>query len=175
MRWAFPHTNERIAIVVVTMVVSSSSLTGQEPNRRTRQQLPPADIDSALTDTLSRLERRLANVAINRFRDTLETAHLVSTDFTLRVGDAPERSIPRAIWGQPNNAYRIESLNEQLYAARRVTKDVAVVSFVLNQKATREGSDRSGVFYVVDVWKREDGNWKLIARYSTPRSKMLHR
>jgi len=128
-----------------------------------------------LTDTLARLERRLANAALGGFRDTLEMARLVGAEFTVRVADAPERSLPRALWGQPDNAYKVESLDERLHAARRVTDDVAVVSFVLNQKASREGSDRSGAFYVVDVWKRRGGNWQLIARYSSPQGRTFDR
>ncbi len=50
----------------------------------------------------------------------------------------------------------------------RTTDDFAVISFLLTQKATREGSDRSGQFYVVDVWRQRSGNSLLIARYSSP-------
>ena len=85
------------------------------------------------------------------FRDTFEMSRLVATEFTVRVADAPERSLPRTHWGQSDGAYRIEALDEQLYAARRVSDDIGVLSFVLNQKATRDGNDRSGAFYVVDV------------------------
>ena len=56
-----------------------------------------------------------------------------------------------------------------------MTDDVAVVSLLLMQKASREGSDRSGVFYVVDVWKCRGGNWQLIARYSSPQGRTFDR
>ena len=174
MRWTLPPS--RVGVLAVTVLaLSSISAAAQEP-RRTRPQLPPAtDVDTALTDTLARLERRLAKAAIGGFRDTLEMARLVGAAFTLRVADAPERSLPRALWGQPNDAYKIESLDEQLHTARRVTDDVAVVSFLLTQKASREGSDRSGAFYVVDVWNRRGGNWQLIARYSSPQGRTFDR
>jgi len=175
MRRTFCASRERIAVVAAVLVISSIPAAAQQPGH-TRSQLPPAtDVDSALTDTLARLERRLANAALGGFRDTLEMARLVATDFTVRVADAPERSLPRALWGQPNDVYKIDSLHQELYAARRVTDDVAVVSFVLHQKATRAGSDRSGVFYVVDVWKRQGGSWRLIGRYSSPQGRTFDR
>ena len=43
------------------------------------------------------------------------------------------------------------------------------MSLLLTQKASRDGQDRSGDFYVVDVWQRRVGQWKAIARYSSPR------
>lgn len=176
MRWISRISSPRVTVVVATvLVVSSLSAAAQEP-ARARRQLPPAtDVDTALTDTLARLERRLAAAALGGFRDTLEMALLVGREFTVRVADAPERSLPRALWGQPDSVYKIESLEEELHAARRVTDEVAVVSFVLNQKATRAGSDRSGAFYVVDVWRRRGGSWQLIARYSSPQGKTFDR
>ena len=69
--------------------------------------------------------------------------------------------------------YKIESFNEHYYAARKLTDNLAVVSLLLTQKATRDGGDRSGDFYLVDVWKKTGDNWQLIARYSTPVSRKL--
>lgn len=94
---------------------------------------------------------------------------------TLRVSDAPERSLPRNRWGQSTGAYKIESLDERFHAARRLAKDLGVVSFVLTQKASRDRPDRSGDSYVVDIWKHRDGRWQLIARYSSPQGKTFDR
>src|SRR5215211_6320601 len=138
MRWTSYAASGSVAAIMTVVGVNSTSAAAQKPVG-TRRQLPPViDVDTALTDTLTRLERRLAKAALDGFRDTLEMARLVGGEFTVRAADAPERSLPRALCGQPNHAYKIESLDEQLHAARRVTDDVAVVSFVLNQKASRE-------------------------------------
>jgi len=175
MPWTSHAASRSVAAIAAVVVMSSTSAAAQD-SAGTRRQLPPVtDVDTALTDTLARLERRLANAALGGFRDTLEMARLVGAEFTVRVADAPERSLPRALWGQPDEAYKIESLDERFHAARRVTDNVAVVSFVLNQKASREGSDRSGAFYVVDVWKRRAGNWQVIARYSSPQGRTFDR
>jgi hypothetical protein len=100
---------------------------------------------------------------------------LVSPEFTQRVSDALERSLPRSLWGQPSSAYRIESLDQRHHAARRLSEDLAVVSLLMSQKATFEGRDRSGDFYLVDIWKKGGDRWQLIARYSCPVGKKFDR
>jgi hypothetical protein len=103
----------------------------------------------------------------------------MGADFTLRVGDAPERSVPRVLREDlrpyPTRAYKIESFEERHHAARKLTNDLAVVSLLLSQKATFDGRDRSGDFYVVDIWRKIARNWQIIARYSTPLGKKLDR
>ena len=84
------------------------------------------------------------------------------------MSDAPERSLPRALWGQPADTYRIESIEGRLHAARRLAEDLAVVTLLLTQQATSAGRDRSGDFYVVDIWKKSGDAWQIIARYSSP-------
>jgi Calcium/calmodulin dependent protein kinase II association domain len=69
----------------------------------------------------------------------------------------------------------VESLEEGYHAARRLADDVAVVSLVLTQKATRDGIDRSGEFYVVDIWKKRLDRWQIVARYSSPMAKAFDR
>jgi hypothetical protein len=150
------------------IVARYGSRVGKPPERENRTPPPPADIDPQLTDTLGQLERRLGDLALHGFKDTQAMQRLVDSTFTVRVADAPERSVPRAQWGQPTSAYKIESLDERFHAARRLSDDLAVVSLLLTQKASRDGQDRSGDFYVVDVWQRRVGQWKAIARYSSP-------
>ena len=100
---------------------------------------------------------------------------LVSPEFTQRVSDAPERSLPRALWGQPSGTYKVESIEERHHAARKLTDDLAVVSLLLTQQATFEGRDRSGDFYVVDIWKKSGDGWQMIARYSSPMGRRFDR
>ena len=100
---------------------------------------------------------------------------VVSPDFTQRVSDAPERSLPRSLWGQPASTYKIESIEVRHHAARKLAEDLAVVSLLLTQQATFEGRDRSGDFYVVDIWKKSGGRWQMIARYSSPMGRRFDR
>jgi hypothetical protein len=100
---------------------------------------------------------------------------VVAPEFTIRVSDAPQRSVPRALWGQPSSTYKIESLEQRYHAARKLADDLAVVSLLLIQKATFDGRDRSGDFYLVDIWRRRGDRWQLIARYSCPVGKIFDR
>lgn len=157
------------------IVARYGSRVGKPPERENRTPPPPTDVDPQLTDTLAQLERRLGDRALHGFKDTQEMERLVGHEFTVRVSDAPERSIPRNLWGQPTSDYKIESLDERFFAARRLANDLTVVSLILTQKVSRDGQDRSGDFYVVDVWKHRDGRWQLIARYSSPQGKTFDR
>ncbi len=102
-------------------------------------------------------------------RDTKAVEHLVGTDYALRMGDAPEQSVPRALWmeslqPQSPHPYKLESLEEHYHAARKLTDDLAIVTMLITQKATFLGRDRSGDFYIVDVWKKTGDDWQMIAR-----------
>ena len=139
---------------------------------------PPTDIDSQLTQELRQLEQQLGEAAMHM--DTKVVERLVGPEYTLRMGDAPEQSVPRALWmdslrPQSAHRYKLESLEELSHAARKLTDNLAVVSVLLTQKATFAGRDRSGEFYVVDVWKKTRDNWQMIARYSTPVRKNFDR
>ena len=155
------------------VVARYSSPVSRHVDRGSRQPPPPADVDAALTDTLGGLERKLAGIALNGFRSTEDLARLVASEFTARSSDAPERSLTRAAWARPVNDATIEALDERFHAARRLANDLAVVSFVLSQKTSVAGSDRSGDSYVMDIWRRRAGHWQLIARYSSPASPAL--
>ena len=157
--------------ISVALLGLAPSVWGQ-PQRPPR---PPTDVDPQLTELLRRLEQELGEAALHGYRDTAGMARLVAPEFTQRVSDAPERSLPRSLWGQPGSSYRMESFEERYHAARRLADDLAVVSFVLTQTATSAGRDRSGDFYVVDIWKKRGDQWQLIARYSSPVGKKFDR
>jgi Domain of unknown function (DUF4440) len=150
------------------IIARYSSPVGKPPDRPLRQLPLPADSDSQLTDLLRQREQELDDAALHGFKDTKTLERLVSPEFTQRVSDAPERSLPRALWGQPSGAYTIESIEGRHHAARKLAEDLAVVSLLLTQQATSAGRDRSGDFYVVDIWKKSGEAWQLIARYSSP-------
>jgi Domain of unknown function (DUF4440) len=150
------------------IIARYSSPVGKPPDRPLRQLPLPADSDSQLTDLLRQREQELDDAALHGFKDTKTLERLVSPEFTQRVSDAPERSLPRALWGQPSGAYTIESIEGRHHAARKLAEDLAVVSLLLTQQATSAGRDRSGDFYVVDIWKKSGEAWQMIARYSSP-------
>lgn len=157
------------------IIARYSSPVGMPPDRAIRQLPPPGDSDPQLTDSLRQLEQELGEAALHGYKDTKTMERLVSHEFTVRVSDAPERSLPRSLWGQPTGAYKMESIEERHHSARKLGEDLAVVSLLLTQKASLEGRDRSGDFYVVDIWKKSGDRWQIIARYSSPIGKTFDR
>ena len=157
------------------IIARYSSPVGKPPDRPLRQLPSPTDSDPQLTDLLRQLEQELSEAARHGFKDTKTMERLVSPEFTQRVSDAPERSLPRSLWGQPSGTYKIESIEGRHHAARKLTENLAVVSLLLTQQATSEGRDRSGDFYVVDIWKKSGDRWQMIARYSSPMGKKFDR
>jgi hypothetical protein len=155
------------------IVVRYSSAVGHEVDRGNRPLPPPADVDPELTAVLRALEEQLRQAALGGYKDTME--RMVGSEFAQRVSDAPQRSLPRALWGQPSGPYKIASLNQRYYAARKLADDVAALSLLLTQKASRHGQNRSGDFYVVDIWNKRGDRWQLIARYSSPLGKTFDR
>jgi hypothetical protein len=157
------------------IIARYSSPVGKPPDRPARQLPPPTDTDPQLRESLRQLEQELADAALHGFKDTKIMERLVGPEFTLRVSDAPERSLPRSLWGQPSGSYKIESIGQRHHAARKLGEDLAVVSLLLTQRATADGRDRSGDFYVVDIWKKKGDRWQIIARYSSPMGKKFDR
>lgn len=157
------------------IVARYSSPVGHKVDRGSPPVTLPTDVDPGLTALLRKLEEQLGEAALAGYKDTGTMERLVDSEFTLRVSDSPRRSLPRALWGQPTGAYKIESLEERHHAARRLSDDLAAVSLLLTRKASREGQDRSGDFYVVDIWKKRSDRWQLIARYSSPLGKTFNR
>jgi len=159
------------------IIARYSTPLGKFPERPARQLPPAGDVDRDLTEHLRQLEQQFGDASMHG--DTQVVDRLMGADFTLRVGDAPERSVPRVLREDlrpyPTRAYKIESFEERHHAARKLTTDLAVVSLLLSQKATFDGRDRSGDFYVVDIWRKTARNWQIIARYSTPLGKKLDR
>ena len=157
------------------IIARYSSPMGKAPDRPLGQLPPSADSDPQLTDLLRQLEQELDDAALHGFKDRRTMERLVSPEFTQRVSDAPDRSLPRALWGQPSGTYKIEFIEGRHHAARKLAEDLAAVSLLLTQKASREGQDRSGDFYVVDIWRKHGDGWQMIARYSSPIGKRFDR
>jgi hypothetical protein len=164
-----------VALLCIALVACALQA---QTNRLPPELPPPADVDPHLTEQLRQLEQKLGQAAMHGDMKTVES--LVGPDYALRMGDAPGQSVPRALWmesSQPQSThpYKLESLEERYHAARKLTDNLAIVTMLITQKATFVGRDRSGDFYIVDVWKKTGDNWQMIARYSTPVAKQSDR
>jgi hypothetical protein len=134
-----------------------------EPQRQPRQIPPPTDIDPKLTEEVRQLEQQFCDAILHKDAKILD--HLVGPEFTLRVADIPQSSLPRAIWMDNTlNRRKAESCEQRYHAGRRLADDIGVVSLIWAQRATTDGRDISADFYVVDFWKRRGADWQIIAR-----------
>src|SRR5262245_12702242 len=120
-------------------------------------------------DTLAlfqQLETRWADAIQRQDQKQLDEIFL-APDYALRISDDPARKIARADWlaTMPTSTSRSFSIRDLQV---RSFGEVAVVSHVLAQQADVNGVDRSGDFFVVDVWSRMGNDWKVSARYSSP-------
>jgi ketosteroid isomerase-like protein len=49
-----------------------------------------------------------------------------------------------------------------------VVGDLAAILQRVSMQATVQGTDRSGLFAISDVWRRIEGEWRVWRRHSTP-------
>jgi ketosteroid isomerase-like protein len=153
-----------VAVVAFTIAGASSVLGRHQASR----QLPlAAEIDGQLTDELRRVEQEFGDAIVRKDADAL--ARLMAPEFTLRIGDIPNGSLPRSIWME-NTLTRLKPESFQLRdgTARALANDVAAMSLILSAKGEMEERDFSGEFYLVDFWSKRGGQWQIVARYSSP-------
>ena len=112
----------------------------------------------------SKLENRLVDAVITHDRIALEA--LLGNDFELRTSRSDGDLTLRDEWLEAaTTTYRIRSYRIRRLAARQFG-EIAVVSFFYEQKASFQGKDISGDFFIVDVWQKMGNDWKIAARYS---------
>jgi ketosteroid isomerase-like protein len=99
-------------------------------------------------------------------RATLE--RVLAPEFALVVSAHPAARMDRALWLEKAlDGYSCESFRYDEMQVRDFG-DVIIVSSLATQRATALGQDRSGTFFLTDVWRPGmDGEWQVIARYSS--------
>ena len=124
----------------------------------------PVD-DPAVIEFRAR-EEAWANAIKAQDRAALEA--FLAPDYSLTVALAGGLAkVNRASWLK--NAVSTYKLHEFSFdeVAVRQYGNTAVVTSRYTQKATVDGGDRSGQFFLTDVWVRLKGKWKVSARYSS--------
>ena len=100
-------------------------------------------------------------------RGALET--FLATDYSLVIASAPGQRFERDSWIEiavgPYVCTRFAYRDVQL---REVGDGLVAMSAVADFDATMNGVDRSGLFFVTDLWRREGEDWKVCARFSSP-------
>ena len=122
--------------------------------------------------TTTGAERELKGLSVawmqawkDRDRATLE--RLLAEDFVLVLSTSTERSVGRARWLEMAlGGYKCESFEYKSQHVRLLGA-TAIVASVYTQKASVAGEDRSGDFFLTDVWQQRGGRWQVVARYSS--------
>jgi len=119
------------------------------------------DISAIIEDRSNRWMQAWVNQDCATLEDSL------ASDFALIVSAMPERRMDRALWLATCDTYRCTSFRSRDVQVRELAPGIAVMSSIAEQQAAMNGVDRSGAFFLTDVWRREaDGLWRVCARYS---------
>lgn len=114
--------------------------------------------------TLIDLSKAWMRAWIDRDRATLEA--LLDDDFVLTVSSRPDLPVRRDEWLAMTERYVCTDFRHH-WIEPRLFGDVAVVASMATQAATVGPVDRSGAFFLTDVWRRRDGRWRVAARHSS--------
>jgi Domain of unknown function (DUF4440) len=126
----------------------------------------PASEAHSFMELFTKLERDWIEAVQKKDKPALDT--ILAPEFMLRSSGNPENPIPRADWVQSAlTSCDIRSFNHRAMAIRALL-GVAAVSFVQSQRATIDGKDRSGDYFIVDLWEANGGKWRVFARYIAP-------
>jgi ketosteroid isomerase-like protein len=129
--------------------------------------LSAGEVDEALSKEFAAREQEWMSALRNR--DYKKTESFLAPEYVLIVSDIATRPISREQWIRNLPQYNLHEFTQRDIVARRVG-DTVVVSLLHTQKATvgSQGRrmDRSGEFWIIDVWRRVDGQWKVASRYS---------
>lgn len=102
---------------------------------------------------------------------TLDRAVLedsLAQDFTLTVSAFPAHPMSRQAWLDTCDRYRSSRFAYRDVQVREIADGIAVMSSIAEQEAELDGHDRSGAFWLTDLWRREDdGTWRVFARFSS--------
>jgi ketosteroid isomerase-like protein len=103
-----------------------------------------------------------------RDKDGATLDRILAPEFALIISASPSQSFPRAAWLR--TAASGYDCTEFSYRDMQVRDfgDVVIVSSLFRVRATAFGVDRSGDFFLTDVWRPgANGGWQVIARYSS--------
>jgi hypothetical protein len=116
--------------------------------------------------TIADRSNRWMQAWVNQDRATLEDS--LAPDFALIVSANPTQPMPRERWLATCDVYRCSSFAYRDATVRELSDGLAVMSSIADQQASLNGVDRSGSFFLTDVWRLEgDGAWRVCARYSS--------
>jgi ketosteroid isomerase-like protein len=118
-----------------------------------------------LAATIAQLSDRWMQAWVARDRAVLE--EMLAPDFALVVSATPTRRLERADWlATACSRYTCSQFAYRDVQVRDLGP-VAVMSSIAEFTAEIDGIARNGPLFLVDVWRRDDGDrWQVCARYS---------
>jgi hypothetical protein len=143
-------------VLVFAILFASQIVAAQETAR--------SGMPTIETDAFTRLEKRGMDAIVAQDRATLEA--MLTPDFELRTARTGGEITLRDEWLQAaTSTYKIRSFAINGLTVR-MFGTYAIVNFLYEQQANFSGRDLSGDFFIVDLWQKTGGEWKLAARYS---------
>jgi len=113
------------------------------------------------------LERAEAWQRAIEARDPAAAGEFLADDFALEIVEPARAVVPRAQWLALLPDYVISEY-EILERVVDVDGDVGFILQRGRMVATVLGDDRSGIFVLSDLWRRQGGAWRVWRRHSTP-------
>ena len=106
-------------------------------------------------------------------QDRAALEKVLAPDFTLVVATAPHYHFDRENWiDLAVGPYRCSRLLYENVQFHRLSADIIAMSAIADQDAALGREDRSGRFFVTDLWKKNGSSWQISARYSSPPAEM---
>ena len=117
-------------------------------------------------ETLIAAEHRWTDAM--RTHDLAALEQIVAEDCRLIVGvlGRPLQIMSRERWLSTIDLYEPEWVTFD-DVQTTVAGDIGIVTMLWTQKATVNGVDRSATFFITDLWRRENGDWRVFERHSS--------
>ena len=123
--------------LVLPLALLVGAVSAGQDQRPMRQLPPPTDIDPQLTEQARELEQQLSDAILRKDAEALD--RLVAPEFTLRVADVPQSSLPRTIWMESLKRLKPEPREQRHHAARKLADDRQLGLFALAAEAPGTG------------------------------------
>ena len=123
--------------------------------------LTMVDSEQDLREQWARWQRAIED------RDVEAAARCLDDDFALELIQPVRAQMGRAQWlaTLPDYVVSRYEVEDQIVD---IDGHVGVVLHRARMQATVAGVDRSGIFVITDVWRRDGRRWKVWRRHSTP-------
>ena len=121
---------------------------------------------SDITHEIEAAANRWMQAWVSRDVDALE--EMLAPDFALIVSATPDRRLSRADWlATACTRYLASEFRYRDVQVRALGADMALMSSIADFQAEIDGVSRNGPLFIVDVWRKEAGKWRVCARYSS--------